>query len=179
MPTLTIPPAEELPRVVGLDLSITATGVAHWDGTTHTIRTRSDDDARLTEIRDAITDAITGATLAVVEDLPTHAHGAGITGMVHGVVRLILIDHAIPYALVPPATLKRYATGRGNATKSDMRMALYQRTGADLRDDNQVDAAWLRYMGLDALGHPIVALPKQQRDAMNAKGITWPAVATA
>lgn len=163
------------PRVVGLDLSITATGVALWDGTTHTITAAKwGGDWRLVNIRKTVLHHLLTprAALAVIEDLPTHAHGAGVTGMVHGVVRELLLDNGVPYVLVPPATLKKYATGKGNATKADMRMALYQRAGLDLRDDNQADAWWLRMMGLDWLGHATVILPKAQRDALLK--VDWP-----
>lgn len=162
--------------ILGADLSITATGLAYGSGygTTVTVRTKAHGDARLPEIRDALVDHIAAAFWVVIEDLPTHAHGAGITGMVHGAVRLACHDHATTYVLVTPATLKKYATGRGNATKADMRMALFQRAGVDLRDDNQVDAWWLRAAGLDYLGRPLVELPKAQRAALDA--VTWPAV---
>lgn len=180
-PTLTTAPATAgaaaPPHIIGLDLSITATGLALWDGTTQTITAAKwGGDWRLVNIRKTVLHhALTPRThLAVIEDLPTHAHGAGITGMVHGVVREALLDNGIPYVLIPPATLKKYATGRGNATKADMRMALYQRAGIDLRDDNQVDAAWLRVMGLDALGRPLIDLPKSQRAALDK--VTWPEV---
>lgn len=171
------------PRVIGLDLSLTATGIAPWiDGMpTFTVRTATaDGDQRLRRIAvDARTEAYDHLKsepieLAVIEDLPTHANSAGITGMVHGAVRCVLMDLYVPYALVPPASLKKYATGRGNATKADMRVALLQRTGMDLRDDNQVDAWWLRAMGLDHLGCPVVEVPKAHRDAL-AK-VAWPEV---
>lgn len=162
------------PRVLGLDLSISATGIAAPDGTTHVLKLHaSNGDQRLSIILDAITDQLNqGVDLAVIEDLPTHAQGAGITGMVHGVARWALIDTGTPYALVPPASLKKYATGRGNATKPDMRMALFQRAGIDLRDDNECDAWWLRAMGLDHLGHPPVPMPTTHRAALEK--ITWP-----
>ncbi|GAA2990396.1 hypothetical protein GCM10017559_08000 [Streptosporangium longisporum] len=164
------------PRVLGLDLSITATGVAYSINPdsvgTATIRPRTRGDERLVEIRNALASDIAAADLVVIEDLPTHAHGAGITGMVQGAIRVACYDHATPFVTIPPATLKKYATGRGNATKADMRMALFQRTGQDLRDDNQVDAVWLRAAGLEGLGHPVVDLPQAQRAAL-AK-VTWP-----
>jgi len=71
--------------------------------------------------------------------------------------------------------LKRYATGKGNATKADMRMALFQRAGLDVRDDNAVDAWWLRAMALDHYGHPLVAMPQTHRQALEK--VAWPELA--
>jgi Holliday junction resolvasome RuvABC endonuclease subunit len=165
--------------VLGVDPSITATGVAWPSGDVATITPRpADGDGRLLAIEAALTDGFARygvPDLAVIEDLPKHAHGAGITGMAQGVVRLVLRRHAIPYAVVIPSTLKKYATGKGTATKSDMRMALFKRLGIDLRDDNQVDAWWLRAMGLDALHDAPTALPKLQRDALLV--VAWPSAA--
>ncbi|MFE3202145.1 Holliday junction endonuclease [Embleya sp. NPDC059237] len=182
------------PRVVGLDLSLTGTGVARYDGTTTCVKSPTlQGDARLVAIARAVEDAIrcvdpnTGAVpplthgnptadLTVVEDLPRNARGAGATGMAQGAARVALVRLRAPYALVPPAALKKYATGNGNADKADMRMALYQRTGIDLRDNNEVDAWWLRHMGLDHLDHPDVKLPAAQRAMLDK--ITWPKAAT-
>jgi Holliday junction resolvasome RuvABC endonuclease subunit len=161
-------------NVLGLDLSITATGVAYPDGQLHTVSSRRTGDHRLLVVRGMVLEAIEHGhvDLAVIEDLPTHAHGAGITGMVHGVVRAELLSHDVPYALITPATLKKYATGKGNATKPDMRMACYQRASLDIRDDNQTDAWWLRAAGLDHYGHPVVQVPQSHRAAL-AK-VAWP-----
>lgn len=167
--------------VIGIDPSLTATGLAWSDGSTSTIKYPPGitGDLRLMAIADAIEDLTVtpmvghNADLAVIEDLPTHAHGAGITGMVQGVVRLHLIRDDIPYITVPAATLKKYATGRGNATKPDMRMELYKRTGIDLKDDNQVDAWWLRALGHELLGAPVVDLPKTHTEALGK--LTLPA----
>lgn len=159
-------------RVLGLDPSLTGTGWAR-DGDVEvafgSISTKASDPCRLNSIFTAVeqrifsasvTGAETKVDLAIVEDLPTHAHGAGLTGMAQGVVRLALQRHRVPYVVVPPASLKKYATGKGNATKADMRMALYQRTGMDVRDDNAVDAVWLRYLGLRYMLHPELEMPK-------------------
>jgi Holliday junction resolvasome RuvABC endonuclease subunit len=97
--------------------------------------------------------------------------------MVQGVVRLALLRQGVPYVTVVAATLKKYATGNGGANKSDMRMALYQRAGIDERNDNKVDAWWLRHAGLDHFGEAIVQLPAAQRAAL-AK-VAWPAAVTA
>lgn len=170
-------------RIMGLDLSITAPGIALPDGTTLTVKTRTQDgDRRLQTIVDQIGLALgegpdgigDGVDLVVIEDLPTHAKSAGITGMVHGAVRLRLIDFGTPYVLVTPATLKAYATGKGNADKTAMAIAALKRAGREFADDNQCDAAWLRWAALDALGQPEFPVPAAQR-ARLAK-VTWPEV---
>lgn len=155
------------PRVVGLDLSIASTGVAAADGTTFTISTKAVGDARLVEIETALLDHIVTADFAVLEDLPFHAKAAGISGMVHGIVRKILVETGTPYATVVPSSLKKYATGNGGCDKHLMRMEAYKRTGGlEFADDNQCDAWWLRLMGLDLLGHPEFPMPKVNRGSL-------------
>lgn len=142
--------------VIGIDPSLSATGIA-TPHETYTIPTKAGDRDRLAVIYTAIRVAATPidpVDLAVIEDLPTHAHGAGLTGMAQGVVRLALIESEVPFAVVTAASLKKFATGRGNATKADMRMELFKRTDLDLRDDNEVDAWWLRQIGLHLTDHP-------------------------
>lgn len=164
------------PAVIGLDLSITATGVAYADGGLDTWTTTGKDE-RLVDLagRTAMLATTGPIDLIVIEDVlfsPRAAKSTGITTMVHGVVRLELLRRHIPYVLIPPATLKTYATGRGNATKPDMRVELLKRANVDERDDNRVDAYWLRLMGLDALGAPILELPATHRRALDK--ISWP-----
>ncbi|GAA3441033.1 Holliday junction endonuclease [Planomonospora venezuelensis] len=165
------------PRVLGVDPSLTATGIAHPDG--HTERVTCGDlrgTGRLAWICSAVMGPVTtGVDLVVIEG-PSygsmsgagHHEAAGLWWL----IAYHLDGRGVPYAVIPPSSLKKYASGKGNATKADMRMALFQRTGMDLRDDNQVDAAWLRAAGMEALGHPVVDLPKAQRDAL-AK-VAWP-----
>lgn len=155
--------------IVGIDPSLSATGIAngldHW-----TVTTKPDDPARLdrlfTEVEAAVTH-VDECELAVLENLLHSTQSAGATGMAHGVIRLALIRREIPYALVPPATLKLYATGSGKATKPDLRVAWLQRTGEDVRDDNEVDALWLRQIGLALVDDPsAIPLPATHRRAL-------------
>lgn len=154
--------------VIGIDPSLDGTGLA-WDDQLATVRGSGSGDSRLLAIRrDVVRTARAAlAQLAIVEDLPTHAKGAGLTGMAQGVVRLALLEQDVPYVLVPAATLKKYATGRGNATKPDMRVELLKRTGLDIRDDNQVDAWWLRALGMDLAGGALLTLPQSHRVALD------------
>lgn len=51
--------------------------------------------------------------------------------------------------------------------------ALYKRSGIDVPDDNQVDATWLRQMGLAHLGDPdAVPLPQTHLSALDK--VAWP-----
>jgi Holliday junction resolvasome RuvABC endonuclease subunit len=168
-------------RILGLDLSITAPGLSLPDGTTRTIKTNpKDGDRRLQHIADGIGHAIYEGVndpadrlhLAVIEDLPTHAKSAGITGMVHGAVRLRLIECGVPYVLITPATLKAYATGKGNADKTAMAIAALKRTGREFADDNQCDAAWLRWAALDWYDCAEFVMPQAQRDRLTK--VAWP-----
>lgn len=166
-------------HVVGVDLSLTSTGIATPAGE-WTVRTNSADptEARLAVIRGGVMlPARSAGTLVVLEDFVTRSPAASTLGMVHGVVRVALAEAAVPFVLVPPATLKKYVTGKGNATKPDMRMAVYQRFGLDIPDDNQVDAFGLRAMGLDAYGQPLAQLPAAQRESLDK--IAWPTIGAA
>lgn len=181
LPTTETPAGPQPLKIAGLDLSITAPGIALPDGTTRTIKTRpGEGDRRLQHIVSEISLALGegpdgighGADLVVIEDLPTHAKSAGITGMVHGAVRLVLLDFGTPYALVTPATLKAYATGRGNADKTAMAIAALKRANREFDDDNQCDAFWLRAAGLDSYGQPDFDMPKVQRERLTK--VQWP-----
>lgn len=161
--------------VVGLDLSIAATGIAvDYGPGTFTIQPRTLGDHRLPELRDRVAGHCDNATLVAIEGPVLRSQAAIALAMLHGVIRAALIDQGTPYVLVAPASLKTYATGKGNAGKPEMAVAAYKRTGIEFTDDNQCDAAWLRWMALDALGQPEFDLPASHRRAL-AK-IAWPAI---
>lgn len=168
-----------IPKVTGIDLSLTASGVSWFDETVETLK--PGDRRGLDRIQWTVARIVEGAArshLAVMEgpaysrQLGTGHHEAA--GLWWAVLDALVTRYKVPVAVVPPTVLKKYATGKGNATKPDMRVALLQRTGVDRRDDNQVDAIWLAYMGLDHLGWPVVEMPKAHRDAL-AK-VDWPEV---
>lgn len=161
-------------NIIGLDLSITATGVASHLAITTIKGLTKHGDRRLIHITRNLTDLhiLEPITLAVLEDIPTHAHAAGITGMVHGAVRAWLLTNQVPYVLVTPATLKAFATGRGNANKTDMAVAALKRAGREFADDNQCDAWWLRQAALHWYGTPEFDLPAAQRARLDK--IAWP-----
>lgn len=171
------------PNIISLDLSMTATGLCDVEGNTSTVKTRAAGDHRLVAIADAVRNLVGAgrgylgsnlADLAVIEDLPTHAKGAGITGMVHGAVRTELIRLGVPYVLVTPAGLKKWTTGKGNADKVAMGVNALKRFGREFADDNQCDAFCLWAMALDAFGCPLAQMPQANRAALDA--VKWPQI---
>lgn len=210
-------------KIVGADLSITATGIAQRDGSVITVGGKPAlADQRLIIIEDALIQALglTGdrrcsgcehgwdihdadgrcwftvahglpdsnlvcpcktsgpdddrADLLVVEGSVARSQTAYISGQLHGIVKRLCIRHAMPYVFVPPATLKAYATGKGNGDKTAMAIAALKRAGQEFGDDNQCDAAWLRWAALDHYGHPAFDMPSAQRQRL-AK-VSWPKI---
>ena len=161
-------------HVVGLDLSITATGIATADGHTYTVGGKAAaGDHRIVTIADAVWNEVEyGTDLVVIEDLVSHGPGGGMAAaQVMGAIKCLLAGKGIPYALCPPATLKKYATGKGTASKPDMAVNLYKRTGLELGSDDEVDAYWLRLLGFSLLGAPAIPLPAAQEAAIT--GVKW------
>ena len=60
-------------------------------------------------------------------------------------------EHEVPYEGVPVGTLKRYATGRGNADKAKMIEAIRAR-GYLPADDNEADAIAILLWALETNG---------------------------
>ncbi|WP_297505436.1 hypothetical protein [Ferrovum sp.] len=59
--------------------------------------------------------------------------------------------HQIPYQGVPVGTIKKYATGRGNASKDEV-IAAMQAKGHPITDDNEADALALLHWAINQKG---------------------------
>jgi Holliday junction resolvasome RuvABC endonuclease subunit len=171
-------------RVIGLDLSITSTGVCRPDGSTFRIKTRQKDGPRrVTVIRDRLAAEVAECRphLAVIEDLPMITGRMSIANLktiagLHGVVLSVLTDADVPWAYVTPSTLKSFACDNGKADKADMAAAAYLADGVEFDDDkggDQADAWWLRAAGHDWCGVPLFDLPQAQRNYLSKA--EWPA----
>lgn len=68
---------------------------------------------------------------------------AHIYGGIVGQITAVCEDKGIPFAAIPVATIKRIATGRGNASKDDMIDAANARWLTNITDDNEADALWI------------------------------------
>lgn len=156
-------------RVAGLDLSITEPGLTHTlegKACTHVLKTRGVGDLRLPEIKNWVLELVAGSELVLIEGYLNRSLSAGITGMVHGAVRLGLIEAGIPYATMAPASNKKYATGKGGASKTEMAIAALKRGEVEFTNDNACDSWWLWVALNDHLGSPVFSLPIAQRDTL-------------
>ena len=177
-------------NIVGLDLSLTATGIATVAGC-EVLRTDLRGCERLAWLREMVLVACGCfhnadgwqadpyddrlADLVVLEDYAySRANQAHQIGELHGVIRLALHEAEIPVVLVAPTARAKYATGKGNAGKAEVLAAAIRRLGYDGHDDNEADAMWLRQMAIDHYGLtlPSAPMPAANRGALDK--VDWP-----
>jgi Holliday junction resolvasome RuvABC endonuclease subunit len=160
-------------RVLGLDLSLTATGYAYGDEVVGVFKPKARSMQRLADIRSNVLELAHVADVVVLEGYafarPNQAHQLGELG---GVIRLELFERGIPFVEIAPATLKLFATGRGNADKGAMIAAAIRRFGFEGDNDNAADAWILRAMGLVQYDTLPIALPARALEALER--VTWP-----
>lgn len=167
---------------VGVDPSLTATGIAWRDGRSivHGRDGLTKDDRPLgrrgLELKQLVVALHNLAVeygapdLVVFEELPkvhldserSYVWWSLVNAFEAGGIRTVLVQ---------PSQLKQYALGRGSGkgiTKGAVIDAAARRlpqftTGGD---DNRADAAWLCAIGMDLLGNPIVTLPQAHRETL-------------
>lgn len=134
---------------IGLDLSLTGTAyvVLDSDGDivgSKVIRPKYTGVRRLGEIKEhllALLTSLPPKTLFAVEGYAfgstTAAHAQGELG---GLARLTLYENEFPYIDVPPALVKKYATGKGNAPKEQVMLHVLKRWGHHFETNDEADA---------------------------------------
>lgn len=169
-----------MPKVIALDLSLTATGVASSAGWTDTLKppAKLRGHERMAWLRERILDHTRGADLVVVEGPSYGNQGAQRQSGHHERAGLWwLITHAlwtakVPTAVAPPASVKKYATGSGNASKDQVLLAVSRKFPSFEGDNNSADALVMCALGTDWLGVPMVTMPQAHRVALG--GVSWP-----
>lgn len=192
---VTLPSVQEKgewqPRVVGLDLSLTSTGIAGTDWACAYRPGRRRSHERLDWLVAAVALSVKdGADLVVVEGAAYAQGGQAGHHELAGLWWLVtqyLWRHRIPYAVVTPHGRTIYATGRANPAqgfprkdrariaKGMVRSVAVERYGVPCEGPgryDQADAAILAAMGLDWLGYPTVPVPDSHRRALEA--VRWP-----
>ncbi len=164
-------------KVLGLDLSLTSTGVC-ISGDAFAIGVKSKGAERLYEISEKIleTTRVHKVDIAIIEGYSfasrnSQAHSIGELG---GVVRLRLWENKIPFIEIPPTSRAKFATGRGNAGKTEVMSAISARTGivwSGKGADDMCDAWILEQMGLAYLEVSEIDWPSSSLEAL--KKVDW------
>lgn len=171
-------------RVIGIDLSLTGTGISDGAQTWVVGATGHRGDSleqRRHRLLMLVTSIMTlvhpGPDLVLIEQ-PAFSKSTGSahdrSGAWWFTVNSIIEMWGTSLVEVAPTSLKLYATGKGNAGKPQMLEAAVRRLPAveHLGNDNRVDALWLAAMGLDHLGLPLCDLPVLHRKALDK--VRWP-----
>lgn len=172
---------------MGLDPSLRATGYAVMAGdgqivSRGTVRVKDTlrGPARLAHIRDSIMDHVLppGPVVLACEGFAMSGHavkfGRGMDlAELHGVLRVALYETGrAVFIVVPPSSLKKYATGNGTAKKPAMIARAATVFGVDVKDDNEADALHLARMARDWwTGTPV---PADYREGMKKIGVLYP-----
>lgn len=171
-------------KVVGLDLSLTGTGIAvAANGDVGCRRFASDPDdgtiagrsLRLRRMVSYLWTLCRDADLIVVER-PSYGSTGGKAHDRSGLWWLAVARFTgagIPVAEVSPATVKVYATGAGRGDKETVLVAVVRRwPHVQLSNNDEADALMLCSMGCRHLGTPLEQLPQTHTRAMQA--VAWP-----
>jgi Holliday junction resolvasome RuvABC endonuclease subunit len=165
------------PRILALDLSLVATGWCLPDGTTGRIdgaKLRGME--RIDSIVRQVQSLARGVDLVAIEGYSFGSQGRSVFNIAElgGCVRFLLHRLEVPFVEVPPSTLKKWATGRGNCGKDEMIAAAIRRFGFAGTTNDEADAYLLWAMARHAYGVPLVKLPMAQEEALSK--VVWPGV---
>lgn len=168
-------------HVVGLDVSLTATGIAcAYHATVIPSAGKRDDtlaqrQQRLRRVRSqiirTIADWVVEPDLIVIEGPSYNSKNAASSHDRSGLWWLLIDVFTVrgwKVVEVPPKSRMKYATGSGSAPKDAVLAAAVRRLPFDdINDNNAADAAWLCAIGHDLLGQPLVQLPAAQHAAID------------
>lgn len=159
---------------IGIDLALTNTGIVAWspdDGWDRaTVRSSPDDGTPsgfLTRVHRIAGEVINWAdpdddTVWAIEGPSLHAKGSAVDRMFGAwwlAMDAFTSHHGEPHVYAP-TSLKKLATGRGNASKGEVILATAKRLpDADITNEHEADAAWLAVAASIITGQPIIDLP--------------------
>lgn len=169
--------------VVGIDLSLTATGVAAF-GTARTpfartVKTTPDDNTvpgfmkRCRRIASEIAEGFKYTPdLVVIEGL-SYASKSSSIDKIHASWWVVQDELDREWGWPPgykitPSQRAKYATGKGNASKDAVLIETVKRyPDLNIRNNNEADAVILAAMGMRALGYPVErSLPQANLDSV-------------
>lgn len=162
---------------MGLDLSLSSTGWSVQESR-GAIIPKSKGTQRLVDISAQIMELVRfhKVNAVVIEGYAFAARSgqAFSIGELGGVVRYVLCSSNIPFAEIAPTARAKFATGKGNSSKSEVVSAVSARTGiiwSGPGADDVCDAWILEEMALIKWGSPRYDWPEASRAV--ADGVDW------
>lgn len=145
----------------GLDLSLTSTGLVVLDTETVWFASQviTSNFRGIERARDIAVRAVQSGGSPALWVIEGYAYGAANMAKhmelaeLGGVVKAVLWERGQKYIVVPPARVKKFATGKGNSQKDEMRLAVFKRWGFEAKTNDEVDAYVLARIGLAVLGY--------------------------
>lgn len=170
--------------VVGIDPSLTSTGLVVINKgivtEQHAIvskpskeKTPKAETERLMTIRDSITRSVVTArkpSVVLIEGLAFMARNTTALVQLAGLnyfIRETLVRGMIPFVIVSPTSLKKFASGKGNVDKNVVMMEVYKRWGFSPENSDVCDAFVLAQIGLALCREPSQPLIKPQAEVIN------------
>jgi crossover junction endodeoxyribonuclease RuvC len=148
-------------RIAGIDQSLTSTGVVILDDQGNkimnwAIKSKLRGTERLIDIEERLIGQLKQLNVekAYMEGYAMGIRGGHVfdLGELGGVLKVGLHRVGIPVAIIPPACVKKFASGKGNAQKDDMKLAVFKRWNAEFPTIDEVDAYVIARMGLVLAG---------------------------
>jgi crossover junction endodeoxyribonuclease RuvC len=134
-------------RYVGIDPS-TKTGLAIIDKQGNVINTQDvttkvkEDPQRFSDIAEKIMDELEPNDIITIEGFSYGSKGKGVSFQygLGWIIRHMLIERGYIYTEVPPTSVKKFATGKGNTKKDEMVLPIFRKWGFEHASDNVRDA---------------------------------------
>lgn len=166
-------------KILAIDPSLNGTAICAPNGITWNMpKTDLNGPERLSALRQALRDTLEAQKpdLVVLEDYSYGSKGRSVINIAEwgGVLRLTLHETGLTVALVPPTSLKAWATGKGNAGKAAVVSEVTLRAGRTFATDDQADAWALWAMASQAYGQPVCKMPADREKALQK--VEWPKV---
>lgn len=164
-------------KLLGLDISLTSTGYS-INEKTGIIATKTKGPERLSIVNKTVLQLCLDEEIDCVllegysfASRNSQAHSIGELG---GCIRMTLWECSIPYIEIPPTSRAKFATGKGNAGKTEVISSISSKTGMTFSGsgaDDECDAWILEQMGLTKLQKSKYQWTKEQLSALEK--IDW------
>jgi len=156
---------EDTQLIIGLDLSLTSTGVSIYSLaedsiTTESIKTSNKNSymQRYKIILDRLLEIdhfTLPCSIYFIEGYSFGSFGksSSMSNLIElgGIIKYDLTNRERFYIDVPPTVLKKFVTGKGNAKKEDIKLALYKKYHKEFKNSDEADAYALTMFGLKYL----------------------------